>query len=124
MYNTEHRKMIMDLFSNNKDKSFSANELIIYFNGKINKATIYRKLSSLEKEGIINKSFNDLNGVYEYRYSEECSNHMHLICKKCRKLEHLKCNDVNNFIGHILKSHNFNIDLATTIYGVCKECEV
>jgi len=39
MYNTEQKKLIIDLFSNNKDKSFTANELIYYFDGKINKAT-------------------------------------------------------------------------------------
>ena len=124
MYNTEQKKLIIDFFSNNKEKSFTANELIYYFDGKINKATIYRRLISLENDGIISKSFNELNGVYEYRYQEDCKNHMHLICKKCRKLEHLKCNDVNNFIGHILKSHHFNIDLSTTLYGLCKECEI
>ena len=123
MYNTEQKKMIIDYFINNKDKSFTASELIIHFTDRINKATIYRKLSSLENEGIITKSFNEIEEVFEYRYSLECKNNMHLICKKCRKLEHLKCNDVNNFIGHILSLHNFNIDLSTTLYGVCKECE-
>lgn len=124
MYNTNHTKIIIDFLNENKNKSFTAIELIDYFSGIINKATIYRKLLNLEENGLIRKSFNNIKNVYEYQYSIGCNNHMHLICTNCRKLEHLDCKEVNDFIGHILNVHKFNVNLATTIYGICKECGI
>ena len=124
MYNTNHTKSIMEFFIDNKEKSFTAIDIVNYFNGKINKATIYRRLAKLEEDGIIKKSFNRIDNIYEYQYSKDCHNHLHLLCNKCKKIEHLGCKDVDNFISHILNKHSFNIDLSTTIYGLCKECRI
>ena len=124
MYSTDHKKALIDLFSNNQDKIYSANNLINEFNGKINKATIYRQLLSLEGENIIRKTYNEKTNTYEYQYARDCFNHLHLRCIKCGKIIHLECKEVLEFITHIENEHEFKVDLyQSTLSGYCNKCK-
>lgn len=124
MYSTNHKKQLIDLFEQNKDSVFSATYLVDNLKDTMNKATVYRQLKALEEEKFIRKTYNEEAGGYEYQYSCECKNHLHLRCVKCGKIIHLKCMDANMFINHIYKKHGFLIDqYATSILGVCKECQ-
>ena len=90
----------------------------------MNKATIYRLLIRLEADKKIMKSFNESSQKYEYRIVSDCQNHMHLICKECGKIIHLKCSKAYTFLNHIFNEHSFIIDEKTNIYGICKECGI
>lgn len=123
MYTTNYQKRIIEFFKTNSNSSFSASNLIDYFKD-INKATIYRKLTILEKEKIIHKGYNPNTKRYEYTYASNCYNHLHLICNKCGNITHLDCIKADNFIKHISTTHNFNvIEGETMLLGICKECE-
>lgn len=124
MYTTNHKKYLIDLFEQNKDKVFSAIYLVDNLKDIMNKATVYRQLKSLEEENIIRKTYNEETCCFEYQYSCECNNHLHLRCVKCGKIIHLKCVDANTFINHIYNEHDFLIDqYQTSILGICKECQ-
>ena len=100
MYQTNHQREILSLFKNHPEQGYTGVEIVHLFKETINKATIYRKLSS------------------------DCENHLHLICKQCGKITHLVCEETNGFIAHISLQHAFEVDkLSTTIFGLCQECK-
>ena len=124
MYNTSNQQMLLDIFINNKEKTFTAIELIDLLKDKMNKATIYRQLIKLEESKDIIKFYNNLDDIYEYQLYQECKEHLHLKCVKCGKVVHLKCGETNAFLSHIKDYHGFNVDkMKTVIYGICKECQ-
>lgn len=124
MYTTTKKKLLIDVFKNNKDKQFTAVALTSTLSDEMNKATVYRQLQSLEKENIIRKTFNSELDVYEYQYSDNCDNHFHLKCNKCGKIVHLECKEASGFLSHILIDHGFKIDQSSsTIYGLCRGCK-
>ncbi len=123
MYQTEHKKLLIDLFENNKDKSFSANYLVERFSGIINKATIYRQLNKLEESNILRKTFDEEKNTHVYQLYDNCENHLHLICMNCGKTIHLRCSEVDAFINHTIEEHKFYINLLkSNIYGLCEDC--
>lgn len=123
MYQTEHKKLLIDLFENNKEKSYSASYLVEKFSGKINKATIYRQLQNLEASKILRKTYDTEKETHVYQYNNDCGNHLHLLCANCGKIIHLNCGEANSFISHTIKEHEFYIDLLkSNIIGICKEC--
>ena len=124
MYKTKSKEIIEEFFIVNKEKSYSGNELVDIFKDKVDKSTIYRRLSKLENNKTLRKTYNVNKNAYEYQYSNVCESHLHLSCCKCGKIIHLDCTIANDFLNHIAKSHDFNIDsFNSTIYGLCKECE-
>ncbi|MGM9970607.1 MAG: Fur family transcriptional regulator [Anaeroplasma sp.] len=124
MYKTDNQKLLIDIFNNNRNKSFSAISLIDELKDKMNKATIYRQLQNLESKNIIKKNYNEVENSYEYQYFLDCNNHFHMKCCKCGKIIHLNIDDAKEFINNIEKIYDFNIDVSLiTLYGNCKECE-
>ena len=123
MYNTSNKQMLLDLFTNNKNRSFTAVELQEILHDQMNKATIYRQLLKMEENKEIVKFYNNRDDIYEYQYYQNCHEHLHLKCTKCGKIIHLKCPEANGFIEHIYDAHGFQVDKKSTIiYGLCKEC--
>lgn len=123
MYITNHKKSIINIFECNKNEALSANSIAQMVDGNINRATVYRQINSLVKDGVIRKTYNPNTKSYEYQFSDDCSNHFHLTCSKCGKIIHLKCSEVEGFVTHIVSKHGFKIDYSLTqISGLCKEC--
>ena len=127
MYNTKQKSAILNILKVNRDRLISPGEIleILEANGEhIGKATLYRFLDNLVLTKEIRKSFNaEING-FEFQMSQgDCENHLHLKCKKCGLVIHLKCEDTKNYLNHISIEHEFLIDqMSSTIYGLCKEC--
>lgn len=123
MYNTCNKQMLLEIFSSDKNKSYTAVELVELLKDKMNKATIYRQLIKMEENKEIVKFYNNKDDIYEYQFYQNCSEHLHLKCSKCGKIIHLKCDVANSFLNHILEGHGFLVDRKQTIiYGICKEC--
>ena len=124
MYNTSNQQKLLDIFTNNKDKTFTGVELVELLKDEMNKATIYRQLNKLEENNEIIKFYNSKDDIYEYQLYQHCNQHLHLKCLKCGKIVHLKCDETEGFLSHIEKHHGFSVDKETTIiYGICKECQ-
>ena len=123
MYNTNNKQILLDIFKENNDRTFTATQLIELLKDKMNKATIYRQLIKLEENNEIIKFYNSSDDIYEYQLYQHCNQHLHLKCTKCGKIVHLKCDETDAFLNHIEKHHGFSVDKETTIiYGLCKEC--
>ena len=120
MYKTKSKEILKSFFIENKDKTFTGNDLVSIFSLEMDKSTIYRQLKKFETSKFVRKSFNSFKNVYEYRYLDQEHNHLHLTCNKCGKIVNLEC----DLLTHIASSHGFNIDNhKSVIYGLCKECE-
>lgn len=123
MYRTSKKETIVNYFKENADKIVSSKSLVIYFDGVINRATIFRQLKSLEIEGIIRKNYNDIKKEYEYQLSHDCENHLHLKCENCGQIIHLSCDIADVFVNHIYKEHGFSVNKKSTIImGLCDNC--
>ena len=125
MYKTKQRDKLIEFLKENHNKAYTASMLIDALSNEMNKATIYRKLKTLEDEGIIRKSFDNEKNVNIYEYAFDCHNHLHLQCIKCGKIIHLECGIADEFSHHIYEEHGFMINNnESTLYGICEECKI
>lgn len=128
-YNTKQREKILEYLKNNQDSNITAEEILTHFNEineDIGKATVYRFLNELVKQGIVKKYMVDGRNCSSYQYIEEknCKEHFHLKCEKCNKIIHLECNEFKEVQNHIAQEHGFELDgIKTVFYGVCKNCK-
>lgn len=123
MYKTLHQNQIVEFFKEHPDDVFTASDLIEKFQEQMNKATIYRKLHLLEENKMVRKCYNLSKQSYEYQLAQDCENHLHLVCKCCGKIIHLKCEKTNGFLAHLATDHGFMIDQESTmIFGICEGC--
>ena len=118
--------MILSFFEANRDKCFSARDILENSNIDVVPATLYRTLSVLTKENKLqrfNSESNKDGAYYKLACTESGDSHIHLICESCGKMIHADCTFVDSMAKHFLKSHSFKLSSAkTAIYGVCKEC--
>lgn len=126
-YNTKQREILIKFFSNNHDRSFSAEDIYETLKTEnISLSAIYRNLSVLEKDGKLRKTtkHGTTKAFYQYVDPEKCEGHMHISCTKCGKTEHLSQREESTLLSSVLKNENFSIDTNNTIiYGVCKKCK-
>ena len=111
-----YKQKILDQISVNGP--ISAQEILKNLQKKspnINKTTVYRQLEKLAKEGTVTELFlgND------YKSYEISSNHHHIICTKCKKVECLPedCQVNNPKTTFKVTSHNLEF------YGLCPTCQ-
>ncbi len=85
-------------------------------------ATVYRNLNQLAENGEIKKIVGLDNADH---FDHNIHKHYHFICQKCEKIYDIPdeiapeiCSKVQDFSGHIIKSHE------VTFKGVCIECKV
>lgn len=128
-YKTKQRECIIEFLKENNDKHITADEIIEHFKSignPIGKSTVYRCLDKLLAENVVRKYVISERDGSCFQYidkHDECINHYHMKCNKCGKLYHLECDEVNELQNHILKHHNFKIDICKTVlYGLCEDC--
>ena len=118
----------MNYIEHNKDRSFSVKEISdnICKEHNIGKSTVYRLVSKLVDDGILQRMNGNDGKSVVYRYTSDkhkCNNHFHLKCEICGKFEHLECEIFSNVQSHIKSHHGFDIDAKrTVIYGLCSKC--
>lgn len=126
IYKTKQKDYLYNLLYDNNSKSFTATQiknLCISDGANIGLTTIYRFLNELNKSNKIRKTLNK-NKEAEYQcIQNECDKHFHAKCSNCGKLIHMDCDIAEKLKKHILKEHNFFINLIdTTILGKCNKC--
>jgi Fur family ferric uptake transcriptional regulator len=107
----------------------TVNQIVRHFGNReaaIGQTTIYRHLEKLVNDGKIRKYLLTEGGGACYQYidaGKNCREHFHLKCEQCGRLIHLDCDKLDRIRRHILREHDFQINmLKTTFYGKCKEC--
>lgn len=128
-YKTRQRELILEVLIQNKQHHIIADDVFenLRKNGNnVGKSTVYRYLDKLVSEGRVRKFTvgEGSSACYQYLDSpQDCTNHYHLKCTKCKKLIHVECSQLEGISSHILKSHNFAVDTSKTVlYGICGNC--
>lgn len=127
--NTKQKKIIIDYLKNNRDKHLTAEEIVDNLkssNLKVSKATVYRLLNTLSKEGSLRKYVlaEGVCSCYQYVGDiDECSKHYHLICDNCGKVMHCDDANINKLAENISRNSEFKINMQKVVfYGKCNKC--
>ena len=127
IYNTESRQKILEFLKDNKENSFSAENIFLALRVfGIGKSTVFRQLRRLTEENSVRRISDGVGRRVEYQYldSDVCREHLHLKCKRCGKLIHLDGEISHLFEEKILKSEHFAIDESALLSGTCELCLV
>ena len=127
IYNTKQKNSIKDIFLNNPNEYFTAEQLlsILVCDKKlVSKATLYRTLDTMISSGELIKYNVDSNvSCYQYSNCNE-NNHIHFRCQTCGKILHIQNPLVDTITSKIGDEYGLKIDnKKTMLYGYCKECE-
>jgi len=123
---TPARLAILEIFADN-GSPMDAEAIHKKLKGKkINAATVYRTLSSLEKGKIIQRV--DLRKDSAY-FELAGEHHHHIVCTKCNEIEDFENPEIEKAIGKVwkriaLKSHKFKTigEHSLEIFGLCQAC--
>ena len=122
-YSTKQKNMIINVIKN-KDKEFTIKDIYNELDN-VGLTTVYRLVDKLVKEGSIRKNISNDN-IVTYSYLEKCDhdNHFYLKCDKCKRLEHVDCDCIEELYNHINKNHKFKLNKENiVINGICNKCE-
>ena len=122
-YSTKQKDMIINVIKN-KDKEFTIKDIYSELDN-VGLTTVYRLVDKLVEEGSIRKNISKDNTV-TYEYLEKCDhdNHFYLKCDKCKRLEHVDCDCIDELYNHINKNHKFKLNKENiVINGICEKCE-
>ena len=122
-YSTRQKDLIINVIKT-KDKEFTIKDIYNELDG-VGLTTVYRLVDKLVEDGLIKKNISNDNTV-TYSYLEKCDhdNHFYLKCEKCKKLEHVDCDCIEELYNHINKNHQFKLNKENiVINGTCSRCE-
>lgn len=90
-------------------------------NIKADKVTIYRILDLLAEKGLIARlEFQE----GKFRYEVATSDHHHLICLRCGKIDEIEDNWIKDLKKEIKEKKNFIVQQhAIEFYGLCVDCQ-
>jgi len=119
---TSPRIMILEALDK-FNKPVRALDIYNKLKNKIDEATIYRTLSSFEKNGIVRQVNLRREAVY---FELNIDHHHHIVCLKCGDIEDFKeSNEIEKILGRIVeKSSRFKIinEHSLELFGVCSKC--
>ena len=128
-YNTKQKQLISDILIENKSRDLTCDEIADVLKDRgtpVGKATLYRYLERLNKDGSIRKTVapGAKSATFQFIDKEmRCESHLHLKCTGCGQLTHLGCDFMNSVSEHVFKHHKFKIDnTQTVILGLCEKC--
>lgn len=88
---------------------------VVHRNRKIGRATVYRFLKQLEKQGEIHAYMCEKRKIY----SISKKNHCHFLCEQCGRTQHLSLKKLDFLQKEVAgKMCHFQLDVA----GICAEC--
>ena len=124
-YQTNQRKLLFSVLEQHKDRSLSAEQILALLGENASRSAVYRNLSLLEKEGLIQRlaAPGTKKTLYRYTGSNDCKNHLHLECALCGKTYHLKTSSTETLISDVMQDTDFQIDRSSTVlHGICGKC--
>ena len=109
---TRPRKMVLDFLSK-KHTQYSPKDIHKKLKEQIDLVSVYRILQLFIKLGIVYKE--KINNEYQYYLAD--SQHHHIICRKCNKVECVPCNHLFKNIKDFTKiMHDISLS------GICSNC--
>jgi len=126
---TPQRRLVLEIFLENKERHLSAEEVYHFSREKekdIGLATIYRTLELLVQMGLLRKMyFGDGRNRYELEKSDvnEHHHHHHLICLSCGDILEVEEDLLHQLEEIVEKKHHFFIENHNLqFYGCCSSC--
>lgn len=126
---TKQKEYILNCLKDNLSKhltSAEVEEILKKNKTPVGRATIYRCLSLLVKEGLVRKYKIDEKSSSCYQYIDRenyCQQHFHLVCSSCSQTIHFDSKELFCFISGLKFDNKFYIDPNRTIfYGLCDRC--
>jgi len=121
---TKTRKALVEILENTKQPLSVPEVVTLLKNNHLspNKTTIYRELTFLLDQGIVQElDFGDSKKRYELDTQDH---HHHLVCINCKKIEDFDLSsDLDKEEKKILKDKNFKvISHSLEFFGYCKDC--
>ncbi|MBR5336412.1 MAG: transcriptional repressor [Lachnospiraceae bacterium] len=130
-YKTKQREILIDYFKTFPGVHINAGDVCEYFRSQgspIGQATVYRQLEKLVDEGVLSKYVVDNNSPACFEYvgadsHEDAATCFHCKCRKCGKLIHMQCDELETIEAHLFEEHRFKLDpMRTVFYGLCENC--
>ena len=120
---TPARAAVMEFLSM-ADLPVDIEQIINYLRSKhfdTNKVTVYRIIDYFYKEEIVNRL--DLQEG-KFRYELKKSDHHHLICESCGKIDTVSDTVIPKMEKEIRKKQNFLVKKhSLEFFGLCKNCQ-
>ncbi len=120
---TDQRQVIYDYV---KDKSLTHPTAEHVFEAvrkkmpRISFGTVYRNLIVLEQMGLVCPLY---YGKDHVRYDGIVTNHYHLVCEQCDKVENVSQEELLELNSQIQKRHNYKVTgHRLFFYGFCNDC--
>lgn len=89
---------------------------------EIGLATVYRTLSSLADEGIVDV-LRTTDGEQVYRRCARRGHHHHLVCRQCGRAEEIEGPGVESWAAQVGASYGFSaIEHTVELTGLCADC--
>lgn len=128
-YKTKTRKLIVSYLSQQQTEAVSAKMVFEYLQQQgmnTNLSTVYRNMDALVNLKIVRK-YTDSEGdksLYQFMgQTSQCSEHLHLQCVKCGRVQHLDCEFMKEIQEHIQTDHKFHLLCCNSmLYGLCESC--
>lgn len=129
-YQTQQRNQLISFFRSNPNEMFTIDEITEHLKAQSGEAapsrsTIYRTVSSLEAERILQRSYlADLRrSAYQYRDESKCQAHLHLRCETCNTLMHLNDHLSHTIVDLLYGEQKVDLNLnSTVLLGRCEKC--
>ena len=126
-YNTKQRDVLIHYLNSHAHEMLTANEIASALESQqISRSAVYRNLSSLVQEGILQKGAksDSREATYQYIDADACHGKLHMTCKSCGKTIHLPEDETERIMNFLQAQENFFLAPSDTIlYGECKECK-
>lgn len=112
-YKTKTFQLIENYLKTCCDKCFRAHDVYDYIVAnemKVNISTVYRNLEQFVDAGQLIKYKPGNNDVWMYRLNQQfsqCHEHLHLQCKECGKIIHIKKESMDSIITMLEKDYKF-----------------
>jgi Fur family ferric uptake transcriptional regulator len=121
---TKHKIQVLQLF--NVHRHLDALQIFKLLKDQyvnISLATVYRILTKLEQNSIIQKhNFNNEQSTYELMHPDE--HHDHMICLSCKQVTEFVNHKIEELQQTIANKEQFEIVSHTlNLYGICRKCQ-
>ena len=129
-YNTEQKKMLTKLLQQNKESSYTIEELAeqlknIYGEKAPGKSTVYRLIPHLVDEGRVRRLPKSVGRGFLYQAveAERCHGHLHMRCVTCGKFFHLDDSLSDELLLKVQELCGFSVsEKETVLFGSCLSC--
>ena len=128
-YRTKLKSSIIQYMEMSRSRMVCATEIMQFLHEQgeaVNPTTVYRCLARLCDERMVIKYADKQGEKAMYQYVGEtrsCTEHLHIQCIECGRIEHLDCTFMDEFGNHLRLHHGFQLQCeGSLLYGVCESC--